>query len=130
MDEKKQIKEMANDIYENRPHKDIWLEDAEDIAKVLYEKGYRRQSDNATDTNDGRKSEWISVDERLPTEQKEFLAYYGFDNGDGDLGMMFTGVLTYFACDKRPHFQHEDLRLRVTHWMPLPEAPKMKGGAE
>ena len=77
------------------------------------------------------KQEWISVEEGLPTEQKEFLAYYGFDNnGDGDLGMMFTGVLTYFAYDKKPHFQHEDLRLRVTHWMPLPEPPKMKGGAE
>jgi hypothetical protein len=76
------------------------------------------------------KQEWISVEDRLPTEQREVLAYYGFDNGDGDLGMMFTGVLTYFAYDKKPHFQHEDLRLRVTHWMPLPEPPKMKGGAE
>ena len=86
------------------------------LAEALYNAGYRKQ-------------EWISVDERLPTEQKEVLAYYGFDNGDGDLGMMFTGVLTYFACDKKPHFQHEDLRLRVTYWMPLPEPPKMKGGA-
>ncbi len=40
--------------------------------------------------------------------------------------MMFIGVLTYFAYDKKPHFQHEGLRLRVTHWMPLLEAPKGK----
>lgn len=71
-------------------------------------------------------SEWISVDERLPTEQKEFLAYYGFDHGDGDLGVMCMGVLTYFAYDEKPHFQYEELRLRVTHWMPIPEAPKMQ----
>ena len=84
------------------------------VAKEIVNHGYRKQ-------------EWISVDERLPTEQEEVLAYYGFDNGDGDLGMMFTGVLPYFYYDEKPHFHHEDLRLRVTHWMPLPEAPKMKG---
>ena len=82
-------------------------------AEALIKAGYRKQG------------EWISVDERLPTEQKDFLVYYGFDRGDGDLGMMFTGVLTYFAYDKKPHFQHEKsgAGLRVTHWMPLPQAP-------
>jgi hypothetical protein len=120
MDEKKQIEEMANILWHIPFGYSLnSYNDCEMIAECIYnDGGYRKQS------------EWISVDERLPTEQKEFLAYYGFDNGDGDLGMMFTGVLTYFACDKRPHFQHEDLRLRVTHWMPLPEAPKMKGGEE
>lgn len=39
----KQIEEMATDLYDNRPYKDLWLEDAEDIAKVLYEAGYRKQ---------------------------------------------------------------------------------------
>ena len=41
----KQIEEMATDLYDNRPYKDLWLEDAEDIAKVLYEAGYRKQSE-------------------------------------------------------------------------------------
>jgi len=66
-------------------------------------------------------SEWISVKDRLPEKQMEVLAYYGFDRGDGDLGMRFFGVLTYFAFDTQPHFQHEGLGLSVTHWMPLPE---------
>lgn len=38
------IEEMANDLYENRPYSDLWLEDAQDIAKVLYNAGYRKQS--------------------------------------------------------------------------------------
>ena len=45
MSEEKQIDEMANTIYDNRPHKDVWLEDAQDIAKVLYDAGYRKQSE-------------------------------------------------------------------------------------
>jgi hypothetical protein len=110
------IKEMARAIDEllvENPKETT--KHAMNVATYLFDRGYRKQ-------------EWISVEDRLPTEQREVLAYYGFDNGDGDLGMMFTGVLTYFAYDKKPHFQHEDLRLRVTHWMPLPEPPKMKGG--
>lgn len=69
-------------------------------------------------------SKWISVKDRFPEKQMEVLAYYGFDHGDGDLGMQFTGVLTYFAFDERPHFQHESAGLRVTHWMHLPEPPE------
>lgn len=75
-------------------------------------------------------SEWISVDDRLPENEKNVLCYYGFDRGDGDLGMMFIGVLCYFCFDSRPHWQHEGNGLKVTHWMPLPEPPTMKGGAE
>ena len=74
--------------------------------------------------NDERaKSEWISVEERLPkhlekvlvcdTEQKMVTAVYiDYGNGKGDWG---TAVR---------------LTNKVTHWMPIPEPPKMKGGAE
>lgn len=74
-------------------------------------------------------TEWISVDERLPTDEQEVLVYYGFDYGDGDLGRMYMSVLTFFAHDPIPHFQHQAIGLKVTHWMPLPETPTMKGDA-
>lgn len=80
-------------------------------ANFLLEDGYRKQ-------------EWISVKDKLPENQKDVLCYYGFDNGDGDLGMMFIGTLCYFCFDKNPHWQHAKIGLVVTHWMPLPEAPK------
>lgn len=71
---------------------------------------------------------WISVEERLPKDEKSVLAYYGFDNdGDGDLGMMFTGTLSYFCFDPDPHWQHASCNLVVTHWMPLPEPPEVEG---
>lgn len=68
---------------------------------------------------------WIPVTERLPEDDQRVLAYYGFDRGDGYLGMMFMQVLDYFARDPRPHFQHEGANgMMVTHWMPLPEPPE------
>lgn len=41
----KEIEEMARLIYDNRPIKDIWNEDAEEIAKILYNAGYRQCKD-------------------------------------------------------------------------------------
>lgn len=68
--------------------------------------------------------EWIPVTDRLPEKEGEVLAYYGFNRGDGDLGMMFMRVLDYYATDPKPHFQHESMGVTVTHWQPLPEPPK------
>lgn len=68
-------------------------------------------------------SEWISVKDKLPEDERNVLAYYGFNRGDGDLGMRFIGVLSYFAFDQNRHWQHEGIGLTVTHWMPLPEPP-------
>ena len=68
---------------------------------------------------------WIPVTERLPEEDCHVLAYYGFDHGNGYLGMMFMQVLDYYARDPSPHYQHEGLNgMKVTHWMPLPPAPE------
>ena len=69
-------------------------------------------------------SDWISVKDRLPEDERNVLAYYGYDHGDGNLGMRFMAVLTYFAFDQQPRFQFESTGLKVTHWMPLPEPPK------
>ena len=66
---------------------------------------------------------WISVEERLPDNEKPVLAYYGFYREDDDLGARFVGTLTYFGYDPEPHWQHESTGLFVTHWMPLPEPP-------
>lgn len=74
-------------------------------AKDLYWKGYRKQ-------------EWISVEERLPETDTRVLVY------------MHENRMSYTKIDTdrivaRKWVRWGDL---VTHWMPLPEAPKMKGG--
>lgn len=77
----------------------------------------------ATDTNVG--SKWIPVTERLPEKNGEYLCRYVF--GDYD-DMPFYQALYYYAAEERPHFQHEleggSPKMKVTHWMPMPEPPK------
>lgn len=65
--------------------------------------------------------EWISVEERLPPEDSTVMVWVGemaiwcYINGD----RWYTGY-----CDITT------TEAGVTHWMPLPEPPKMEGGGE
>ncbi len=89
--------------------------DKEELLKALqydrgqYEKGY---SDGLLASRD----EWISVDERLPEKHKNVLTF-----ADGV-------IRTDFICSSGVWYDHAYNYGKVTHWMPLPEAPK--GGAE
>ena len=125
---KEQIEIMANDINETLKHNAvidiinggyIGL-NTDGIARELYDDGYRKQS------------EWISVDERLPHSQQMVIGYTPCD------GYMFVGF--YQKVDS-PYWKSywsvitamrstKKITKKVTHWMPLPEPPKMKGGAE
>ena len=74
-----------------------------------------------------RKQEWISVDERLPEETCECLAVSKF----GTISLVnYSNRYKAFNAtddyDDGDRWKFSD----ITHWMPLPEAPKMKGGAE
>jgi hypothetical protein len=72
-------------------------------------------------TVDTKPTEWISVDERLPEPHKLVLCIWERVDDGWNYG---------FA-----RYQREDVWYvsnegmpRVTHWMPLPEPPMMKGG--
>lgn len=68
------------------------------------------------------KIDWISVDDGLPEKSGEYLTWH---NG-------YFGLINYNAELHGWNIMHHDDRSTeiksVTHWMPLPEAPK--GGAE
>ena len=104
LDRKKQIEEMAKEICEN-----------------------------CRSDNDGRKSEWISVKERVPTVEEEERGLVGIVNGHNGK-IRFTDAIIFVNYDfdeKEWWSQDYDLTdCKVAHWMPLPEAPKMKGGGE
>lgn len=81
-------------------------------AKLLYNAGYRKQ-------------EWISVEDRLPSsgdlKRSQFHSFLVANEFGEVREAVFTGK--YFA--------KLGSRLSgVTHWMPLPEPPKMKGEGE
>ena len=114
---KEQIEEMRN-IMEtdcDRPCAGCELENEEhcfthNCAIRIYNAGYRKQ-------------EWISVDERLPEKSGDYLTFHEH----GSCGTIYYNAAiklwnVYYVDDTRSAIRS------ITHWMPLPEAPKMKGG--
>ena len=88
-----------------------------------------------------QKQEWISVGERLPEPNVLVLAI--LDEPCLRLNFPFEEHVLILLRERLPYsvgiveewrrpFSSETINYdgRVTHWMPLPEAPKMKGGAE
>ena len=98
-------------------------DDHEDVHSILCDyrdeiiAGYRKQSEvianNATTIG-----EWISVYERLPEAYEDVLYFNG------------QSVGVDFICSDGTWCDEEVHGKPITHWMPLPEVPKMKGGAE
>lgn len=58
-------------------------------------------------------SEWISIDERLPEEDVRVLVYINSERS-----------YTKFDTDRLKEGKWVRWYSDVTHWMPLPEAPK------
>lgn len=67
-----------------------------------------------------RKQEWISVEDRLPETDTRVLVY------------MHENRMSYTKIDTDRIVARKWVRWGnlVTHWMPLPEAPKMKGDSD
>ena len=68
-----------------------------------------------------KQSEWISVDERLPEPFESVLVFCQWGRGEAQ----FVSEMIDNTDERR---WSATCGLPVTHWMPLPEAPKMKGG--
>ena len=120
MSEEKQIEEIAGillrmDNCENYDDIECIKVCNKCYATQIYNAGYRKQ-------------EWISVDERLPEESGVYVAYT--DNGNS-ITLDYSAKHKLFnSFDSYSRDVAEGFAIPVTHWMPLPEAPKMKGGAE
>ena len=81
------------------------------IGNKIFASVYRKQSEG----------EWISVDDRLPEAGKLVLCIWerGDDKQNYGFGRYQAHDVWYVSNEGMPC---------VTHWMPLPEPPKMKGG--
>ena len=115
MSKEKQIEEMA-DVYDAARLKaretlgSMNEGEAMWYSKAFYNAGYRKQS------------EWISVEERLPDTTEKILVYCS--NGE-ILPAKYIRVQGLEFWFEETYSCHN-----ITHWMPLPEPPKMKGGEE
>ena len=83
--------------------------------------GYRKQSEG----------EWISVEERLPDNCRAVLvALEGLTIGGAPAMVIgsYSGGFWMIVDADGTHYLTKYMRCVVTHWMPLPEPPDMKGG--
>ena len=67
-------------------------------------------------------NEWISVEERLPTDERPVLVFVGY----ADTMTGFITTSSYFCFDANPHWQWDGLvrdEQRTLFWMPLPAPP-------
>ena len=62
--------------------------------------------------------EWISVDDRLPEEESNYIVYYKHAFCDDE---NHVGICVCFYDGNE--FQMDSLH-KVTHWIPLPNPPK------
>lgn len=113
-----------------------WLQDGPEsipgVIAALFESAWafaeirarlKAYEDTGLAPDDVAAQRWIPVSERKPEKNGRYLCRYVFNDY---YDMPFEQVISYFATDKKPHFQNEgeDLGMKVTHWMPLPEPPK------
>lgn len=77
-------------------------------AEMLYNAGYRKQSEDAL------KGEWISVEERMPEKEGKYLVC----TTKGNIGV--GNFIDYYGTGTHLCFDG----WAVSHWMPLPEQPK------
>lgn len=74
-------------------------------------------------------TEWVSVEERLPTDERPVLVFVGY----ADTMTGFITTSSYFCFDANPHWQWDGLvrdEQRTLFWMPLPAPPKKEHGHE
>lgn len=93
------------------------------MAETFYNAGYRKQS------------EWISVGERLPDIELHKAKAVVPDVLFPCLVVREGNIVSYIEKAwywgvKFTTQDCTDITDSITHWMPLPEPPKMKGGAE
>jgi hypothetical protein len=105
-----QIEEMAKILidYKNKNHIMASTVILADYAEELYNAGYRKQ-------------EWVSVEDRKPSESGKYIVC-------SQKGSVYQTKYYLYPENKGGHWGQKDKGKNITHWMPLPEPPKIKGG--
>lgn len=64
-------------------------------------------------------TKWISVKERLPRYAERVILY------DSNHRVIYTGIRESTGANGEVFTETMEYSRRVTHWMPLPEPPKI-----
>lgn len=118
-----------------RAGRELWFEKSSqlqdiDIACFVRDLSNLREYIQAADI--ASRAEWISVEERLPDNCRAVLvALEGLTIGGAPAMVIgsYSGGFWMIADADGTHYLTKYMRCVVTHWMPLPKPPQMKGGA-
>ena len=74
---------------------------------------------------------WISVEDKLPDEDGEYIVYAQDESSLPNEGIWYENVVVvaYYRFDEWTWYEDGndyDITDIVTHWMPLPEPPRME----
>lgn len=108
-EEKKAISELAETLLAGMRLNYYGMVGIAQCAEYLYDKGYRRQSEDR----------WIDINERQPERHARVLCYYKYEPDSPDV----VCENTYYGRKADGYLWMSDSS-KVTHWMPLPELPK------
>lgn len=106
MEKQQKILEMAKDICRVKLN-------CNDVCNPISACDALKYAERAVEAGYSKQSEWISVNEALPERPGAYL--------------VFTYDRRISMCHFIDHYCDGDMQFddyRVTHWMPLPEAPK------
>ncbi len=92
----------------------------ERLIRMLYNK-HESIGDLAIEIEALFSDDWIPVSERLPEETGRYWCYV---ESVGELGVSHEQVNCSYS--ERHGFMENGKIMNVTHWRPLPEAPKFK----
>ena len=114
--------EKLKDMLRNAAGGPVGIQMCQEAADALEQ----LQAENGMLKEEVQQMQWIPVEERLPEEGKRCLLYTPCD------GILYVGY--YAGKDKWQHRHKwrlvtamrstQTLTKKVTHWMPLPKAPK------
>ena len=101
--------------------------DADELLKQQYTMGFGQMPVVSVDAIKNAPTltppnEWVSVEERLPTDEHPVLVFVGY----ADTLTGFITTSSYFCFDANPHWQWDGLvrdEQRTLFWMPLPAPP-------
>ena len=115
MEKQQKILEMAKDICRVKLN-------CNDVCKPISACDALRYAERAVEAGYIKQSGWISVEERLPEKDTRVLVF----SECGVEVFEYEGDDKWWADDGWVHTN----TYGITHWQPLPEPPKMKGGEE
>ena len=112
-DKQQKVLEMTKDICR---HQNVCT----DVCKPISACDALRYAERAVEAG-YVKQEWISVEDRLPEESGDYLTYH---NGAISALMYSAKHKLFNAEDSLSEKFSKKHSIMVSHWMPLPEAPK------